>query len=61
MQSEYFAFVDAAYAISALALLVLGLWIFLDARGRRAELLRLEELGVRRRSDRRTASDGGGA
>ncbi|MEF2071527.1 heme exporter protein CcmD [Consotaella aegiceratis] len=54
MQNEYFAFITAAYAISALSLLGLGLWIALDARARRSELKALEARGIRRRSDRHT-------
>jgi heme exporter protein D len=52
MQNDYFGFILAAYATSALALGGLGLWVFLDARGRRAELASLEASGVRRRSAR---------
>ena len=52
MQNEYFAFILSAYAASALALGGLGLWVFLDARSRRAELTALEASGVRRRSAR---------
>ncbi|ALN71682.1 MULTISPECIES: heme exporter protein CcmD [unclassified Aureimonas] len=32
MQASYFGFIAAAYAMAALALGGLGLWIFLDAR-----------------------------
>ncbi|BDA86662.1 hypothetical protein Sa4125_42040 [Aureimonas sp. SA4125] len=55
MQNDYFAFILAAYAVSALAVGGLGLWVFFDARGRRADLAALEASGVRRRS----ARDGG--
>ncbi|MCQ8782987.1 heme exporter protein CcmD [Mangrovibrevibacter kandeliae] len=47
---DYTGFIAAAYGISALALAGLGLWLFLDARARRAELKLLEARGVRRRS-----------
>ena len=50
MQDEYFAFVGAAYALSALALLGLGLWIYLDARAQKRALAGLEARGIRRRS-----------
>ena len=52
MQSEYAAFVAAAYGLSALAIAGLVLWVVLDARARRAELRSLEAGGVRRRSER---------
>lgn len=52
-------FVFAAYTITALAILALVAWVFLDQRARRAELAELEAMGVRRRSetrpDRKTA------
>ncbi|SKA21225.1 heme exporter protein CcmD [Consotaella salsifontis] len=51
MQNEYFAFISAAYGVSALSLLGLALWLFLDARGRQRELKALEARGIRRRSD----------
>lgn len=56
MQNDYFGFIAAAYGISALAILGLGLWILLDARARRAELRVLEASGIRRRSDRRASA-----
>ncbi|GAB4355095.1 MAG: hypothetical protein Kow0026_14080 [Oricola sp.] len=45
-------FVFASYALTALVLGGLGLWLWLDRRARLAELKRLEESGVRRRSER---------
>ena len=50
MQNDYFGFIVSAYGISALALLGLAAWVFLDARARRAEIDRLEASGLRRRS-----------
>lgn len=45
-------YVAAAYAVSTLALAGLILWIVLDQRARKRELIELEENGIRRRSDR---------
>jgi len=44
-------FVAAAYAISALALIGLAVWVLLDRNQRKRELAALEASGVRRRSD----------
>lgn len=52
MQNDYFGFIASAYAVSALAILGLLLWVVLDARARRAELKALETSGLRRRSER---------
>ena len=61
MQNEYFAFVSAAYALSALALLGLGLWIYLDARAQKLALAELEARGIRRRSAGRLRGVSGNA
>ena len=45
-------YVSAAYAISALVLAGLVIWILADQRGRRREMAELEASGARRRSDR---------
>ena len=45
----YFLFVASAYGASALALGGLGLWLFLDARGVRRRLARLERAQGERR------------
>ncbi|TCD15875.1 heme exporter protein CcmD [Oricola cellulosilytica] len=47
----HFQYVLTSYALTALVLAGLGLWLWLDARARRRELARLEESGVRRRSE----------
>ena len=44
-------YVFISYALTALVLGGIGLWLFLDRRGRLAELKRLEEAGMRRRSE----------
>ena len=44
-------YVAAAYGLSALVLAITTGWILLDQRGRRRELAKLEERGVRRRSE----------
>ncbi|MFU0506169.1 heme exporter protein CcmD [Pseudaminobacter sp. NGMCC 1.201702] len=46
-------YVSAAYAISALALAGLVVWIITDQRARQREMAELEASGLRRRSDRR--------
>ncbi|MBO0663560.1 heme exporter protein CcmD [Jiella sp. MQZ9-1] len=51
MQSEYFAFITAAYGISAVAIAGLFAWILLDARTQRRALKTLEARGIRRRSE----------
>ncbi|ORE93864.1 heme exporter protein CcmD [Aurantimonas sp. 22II-16-19i] len=50
MQADYFAFIASAYGISALAILGLAIWVFLDARTQRGALKALEAQGIRRRS-----------
>ena len=49
--SAHAAYVAAAYAVSALGIAALAVWILLDDRGRRQDLRRLEESGLRRRSE----------
>lgn len=56
MQADYFAFIASAYGISALAILALALWVFLDARAQRRALKMLEAQGIRRRSEAGAAS-----
>lgn len=43
MADPYFAFVAAAYGISALSLAGLGLWTYLDARRAGSALKRLQD------------------
>jgi heme exporter protein D len=50
-------FVTAAYAVSALGLAGLGLWIVLDQRGRQREMAEMEAAGIKRRSDRKARRD----
>ena len=57
MQNEYYAFILAAYGISLVALLGLGLWVFFDARSQKLALKALEDRGVRRRSQRQGSVD----
>ena len=45
-------YVTAAYAVSAVAIAGLVLWVLLDQRARKRELIELEESGIRRRSDK---------
>ncbi len=52
-------YVTAAYAISAVAIAGLILWILLDQRARKRELVELEESGIRRRSDKGGTAHGG--
>ncbi|QKV19900.1 heme exporter protein CcmD [Oricola thermophila] len=44
-------FVLASYALTVLVLGGLGLWLWLDRRARLAEMKRLEEAGLHRRSE----------
>ena len=50
-------FVTVAYAVSALGLGGLSLWILLDQRARRREMAEMEAAGVKRRSDRKARRD----
>jgi heme exporter protein D len=50
-------FVTAAYAVSALGLAGLGLWIVLDQRARQREMAEMEAAGIKRRSDRKARRD----
>lgn len=45
-------YVAAAYGISAVVLLGLGIWLAVDSAARRRELADLESRGIRRRSER---------
>jgi heme exporter protein D len=43
-------FIAAAYLVTAIVLIGLGLWVVLDGRAQRRRLAELEARGVRRRS-----------
>jgi heme exporter protein D len=43
-------YVLAAYAISAVTLALICLWVWMDSRLRKQELAKLEAAGIRRRS-----------
>ena len=47
---DHSAFVFAAYAVSAVTLIIICGWVWLDSRGRQNELKELEAAGIRRRS-----------
>lgn len=47
---NHLAFVAVSYGVSALVLLAMIAWIFADQQKQKAELRRLEEKGLRRRS-----------
>lgn len=49
--SAHAIYVASAYAISAMTLVGLAVWILTDQHARRRELAALEEAGIRRRSD----------
>ncbi|MEX6505105.1 heme exporter protein CcmD [Jiella sp. M17.18] len=49
---DYFGFIASAYGLSALGIIGLCLWIFLDGRMQRRALKTLEAQGIRRRSAR---------
>ena len=54
--SPHFAYVAASYAAAAVLILALIGWVFFDGRARRQELKKLEEAGIRRRSQAGRAS-----
>jgi heme exporter protein D len=47
---QYFGYIFASYAVTALVLVGLVAWVLIDRRGRLAELAELEASGIRRRS-----------
>lgn len=49
----HIAYVSAAYAVAAIALAGLLVWVLLDQAGRKRDLAELEKRGIRRRSDGR--------
>ncbi len=51
----HLAYVAASYAVAALAVIGLILWVILDGRAQKRALEKLNAAGIRRRSD------GGGA
>lgn len=55
--STHAAFVTAAYAVAGVGIAGLIAWVFLDGRGRQAEMRELERSGVRRRSDGSAAGE----
>lgn len=54
--SPHVAYVAASYAAAAVLILALIGWVFLDGRARRQELKKLEEAGIRRRSETKRTS-----
>jgi heme exporter protein D len=50
--SAHALYVTAAYAVSAIAIVGLVLWILADQRARKREMAELEAAGHRRRSDK---------
>ncbi|MDZ7823863.1 MAG: heme exporter protein CcmD [Ahrensia sp.] len=55
--SEHEIFVYSSYALGALILAVLVIWLWVDRNATVKELARLEDMGIRRRSDRSDSSD----
>jgi len=47
---DHSTFVFAAYAVSAVTLIIICAWVWVDSRGRQKELKELEAAGIRRRS-----------
>lgn len=47
----HFAFVAAAYGLSAFGLIGLAAWILIDQRARKRELAELDAKGIKRRSE----------
>ena len=54
---QYFGYIVASYAVTALVLAGLVVWVLIDRRGRLAELAELEASGVRRRSQATASAD----
>ncbi len=48
---SHVAFVSISYAVTAIVILAMIVWVVLDQRARKAELADLEARGIRRRSD----------
>lgn len=51
-------YVDLSYILTALIVLVLTGWTYLDGRARQREMAELEAAGIRRRSAKRAEKDG---
>jgi len=51
MSHEFFVY--TSYLITVLVFLIMFAWVFIDGRARKAELVRLEKSGVKRRSDQK--------
>ncbi len=49
--NDHLVFVLSSYALAALILLALVVWLMVDRNNTIRELQRLEEMGLRRRSD----------
>ncbi len=52
--SDHLVFVLASYGLGGLILLGLIVWLWVDRNATVKELARLEELGIRRRSEERS-------
>jgi heme exporter protein D len=50
--SDHTGFIVAAYAVTAVVLVALVLWVALDARLQKRRLADLDQRGVKRRSER---------
>jgi heme exporter protein D len=50
--AEHAGFIAAAYIVTALALVLIVGWIWLDGRAQKRRLAELEAGGIRRRSDK---------
>ncbi len=50
--SDHTGFIVAAYAVTAVVLVALVLWVALDARLQKRRLADLDARGIRRRSER---------
>jgi heme exporter protein D len=59
--SGHAGFILAAYGVTAVVLVALGLWLLLDWRAQRRRLADLEARGVRRRSGAKTMAGKGDA
>ncbi|MEL6503387.1 MAG: heme exporter protein CcmD [Pseudomonadota bacterium] len=54
--TRYFEFIASSYAITALVLVVMVVWVLLTQRSRRRQIAALEEAGIRRASREKAKS-----
>ncbi len=58
INEKYFGYIAASYGITSLVFIGFIIWVLLQHRAHRAELSRLEELGITRRSSGKPSKGG---